>query len=161
MKKLSIMCQHQPKSLKKRGKKCIFNVTFDEMSIKNVVFIVQRLTSSKVWLIQVVSLRNGKKTATNWLSPIGLYDGQLKTPVLFYLTGSLSGLEKSVLLKDLLIKLHVKEINVVCVTLLHLVVSKSLTKRYVNYQELILMLVMKKSLSLILTIHLLKNVCIF
>jgi len=43
-------------------------------------------------------------------------NGGFKTPVAYYLINSLNGLEKSILLKDLLIKLNEKGINVVSVT---------------------------------------------
>lgn len=43
-------------------------------------------------------------------------NGGFKVPVSHYLIHSLNGVEKAILLKDLLIKLHEKNINVVSVT---------------------------------------------
>jgi len=43
-------------------------------------------------------------------------NGNFKTPVVYYFTNSLSGSEKSILLKDLLIKLHENNIDVVNIT---------------------------------------------
>jgi len=43
-------------------------------------------------------------------------NGGFKTPVAYYLIISLNGMEKSILLKDLLIKLNEKSINVVSIT---------------------------------------------
>jgi len=43
-------------------------------------------------------------------------NGGFKTPVAYYLINSLNGMEKSILLKDLLIKLNEKSINVVSIT---------------------------------------------
>jgi len=43
-------------------------------------------------------------------------NGNFKTPVAYYFTNSLSGSEKSILLKDLLIKLHENNIDVVNIT---------------------------------------------
>ena len=43
-------------------------------------------------------------------------NGGFKTPVAYYFTNSLSGSDKSILLKDLLVKLDEEHINVVSVT---------------------------------------------
>lgn len=110
------------KESQKRGKKCIFNVTFDEMSIKKCSFYCKKTHEFKGMVDLGGQLNECDKDSNQLVARKALVfmlvniNGSFKTPVAYYLTSSLSGLEKSILLKDLLIKLHEKEIDVVSVT---------------------------------------------
>lgn len=105
-----------------KSKKFVFNITFDEMNIKQHKEW-DRNTHSWKGLVdfggQLDEIKkNGQlKVATKVLIFMLVnINGGFKTPVAHYLINSLNGVEKSILLKDLLIKLNEKSINVVSVT---------------------------------------------
>lgn len=103
----------------KKGKKLVFNITFDEMNIKQHKEW-DRNTHSWKGLVdfggQLDEIKkNGQlKVATKVLifMLVNINAG-FKTAVAHYLINSLNGIEKSILLKGLLIKLNEKSINVV------------------------------------------------
>ncbi|GAB1864054.1 THAP domain-containing protein 9 [Camponotus japonicus] len=105
-----------------KGKKLVFNITFDEMHIKQHKEW-DKTTHSWKGLVDLGGQLNeinkdGKYKVANKALVFMLVNinGGFKTPVAYYLINSLNGLEKSILLKDLLIKLNEKGINVVSVT---------------------------------------------
>lgn len=106
----------------KNGKKCVFNLTFDEMYIKKFAFYCK---ISHKWkglvdlggqLEECDEKGNNKKASKSLVFMLVNINGNFKTPVAYYLSDSLTGDNKSILLKDLLIKLHEKKIDVVSVT---------------------------------------------
>jgi len=105
-----------------KEKKLIFNVTFDEMHIKKLVFYCK---NSHEWkgLVDLGEQLNeiNKEGERHQASKALVFmlvniNGGFKTPVAYYLSNSLTGDEKCVLLKVLLIELHNNNINVVSVT---------------------------------------------
>lgn len=106
----------------KSGKQCVFNVAFDEMSIKKFAFYCK---SSHKWkglvdlggqLEECDEQGNRKKASKALVFMLVHINGNFKTPVAYYLSDSLTGDDKSILLKDILIKLNEKNINVVSLT---------------------------------------------
>lgn len=107
---------------KQKGKNLIFNVTFDEMGIKQWRFYCNK---SREWkglvdlggqLEEVDKNGKGLQASKALVFMLVNINGGFKTPVAYYLTNSLTGVEKSILIKDLLVKLNDKGINVVSVT---------------------------------------------
>lgn len=106
----------------KKGKKIVFNLTFDEIGIKQ----------HKEWDKNTHTWRgmvdlggqlseadsNGEaKTASKALVFVAVsINGGFKAAVAHYLINSLSGVEKSILLQDLLVVLGKKKIDIVSVT---------------------------------------------
>ncbi|KYN09507.1 THAP domain-containing protein 9 [Trachymyrmex cornetzi] len=106
----------------KTGKQIIFNITFDEMHIKQHKFWDKNSHSWQGLVDHGGQLseqgENGKKQeATKALVFMAVtINAGFKVPVAHYLINSLNDTEKGILLKDLLIKLHEKGIKVVSVT---------------------------------------------
>ena len=105
----------------KKGKKPVFNITFDEMGIKEWTKYCKQ---SKEWQgyedfggqLQSNANESPKKAKKALVFMVVNINGGFKTPVAYYLVNSLSGESKSVLLRDLLIVLHERGINVVSTT---------------------------------------------
>ncbi|KAJ8671792.1 hypothetical protein QAD02_003051 [Eretmocerus hayati] len=110
-------------SRKTGGKKLVFNITSDGIGIKKWA---QMNKKSEKWMglidlggqlepdrDKVGNIKLATKVLVFMLVNI---NGGSKIPVAYYFTNSLSGTNKSILLKDLLLKLHEANIEVVSVT---------------------------------------------
>lgn len=106
----------------KKIKKFIFNTTFNEMNIKQHEEWDKNTYSWKILVDFGGQLHETNKGGELKVASKVLVfmlvniNGGFKTPVAHYLINSLNGVDKSILLKDLLIKLNEKSINVVSVT---------------------------------------------
>ena len=105
-----------------KGKNLVFNLTFDEMGIKEWAYYCQR---SKEWkgfvdfggqLEDVDTNEQPQKAKKALVFMLVTINGGFKTPVAYYSTNSVTGEGKSILLRDLLIRLHESNIKVVNVT---------------------------------------------
>jgi len=103
-----------------KGQRLVFNLTFDEMNIKKWTFYCK---TSQEWkgLVDLGGQLQDEKGERQQASKAIVFmllniNGAFKAPVAYYLTNSLSGEEKCILLKDLLIELHNNSINIVSIT---------------------------------------------
>lgn len=105
-----------------KGNKLVFNITFDEMNIKqhtkwdNNTHSWKGLVDLGGQLNEINKEGNLKVASKALVFMLVNINGGFKTPVAHYLINSLNGVEKSILLKDLLIKLNEKSINVFSIT---------------------------------------------
>jgi len=91
----------------KKGKTLIFNLTFDEISIKKWAYYCKNAHEWKGFInlggqLEVNTERKSEKASKALVFMLVNINGNFKTPVAYYFTNSLSGSEKSILLKDLL-----------------------------------------------------------
>ena len=112
----------------KNGKKLVFNITFDEMSIKQWTNYCKQSHEFQGLIdlggqIEVdTNVKDSEEPKPEQKASKALVfmlvkiNGGFKTPVAYYLTNSLTGNKKSILLNDLLLKLHENNINVISVT---------------------------------------------
>jgi len=106
----------------RKRKKLFFNITFDEMHIKQHKEWDSKNHSWKGLVdlggqLNEINAKGSEKVATKALVFLLVcVNGGFKAPVAHYLINSLNGQEKFILLKDLLIKLNEKNIDVVSVT---------------------------------------------
>lgn len=106
----------------KNGKQLVFNITFDEINIKKWSFYCKK---SHEWK-GLVDLGGQLEEANNDINKqqaskalvfmLVNINGSFKTPVAYYFNNSMSGNEKFILLKDILIETHKHSIKVVSVT---------------------------------------------
>jgi len=106
----------------KEGQKLFFNLTFDEVGIKKhkewdkVTKSWKGLVDLSGQLSEKHSTGEHETASKSLVFMLVNVNGGFKVPVAFYLISSLTGEEKSILLRDLLIALAEKSINVVGVT---------------------------------------------
>ena len=110
------------KKKKKKTRTPIFNITFEEMGIKQWVGYCEKTHETKGLVdlggqLEEVDNNDQRKPATKALVFMLVnINGGFKTPVAYYLTHFLTGDKKAVLLKDLLIVLEKNKIRVASVT---------------------------------------------
>jgi len=105
-----------------KGKQLIFNITFDEMNIKKWTYFCKNARQWRGFVDLAGQLEEANKDGKRQQASKALVfmlvniNGSFKTPVAYYLSNSLSGQEKCILLKDLLTELSKSSIKVVSVT---------------------------------------------
>lgn len=105
-----------------KGKKLVFNITFDEMHIKlhrewdKITHTWKGFVDLGGQLNKINKSGEQKIASRALVFMLVNINGGFKSLIAHYLIHCLTGVEKSILLKDLLLKLETKEIKVVSVT---------------------------------------------